>query len=83
MRGDYLVDACVPSKVDAYKKLRIDKGEMRQVPRAIFDFLKLFGVHQNDKLGVRIDRANVRAHTRTFWAITAIALFSIGMKFLE
>lgn len=83
MRGDYLVDARVPSKVDAYKKLGIDKGEMRQVPRAIFDFLKLFGVHQNDELGVCIDRANVRAHTRTFGAITTIAFFSIGMKFLE
>lgn len=83
MRGDYLVDTRVPSKVDAHKKLRIDKGEMRQMPRAIFDFLKLFRMHQNDELGVRIDGANVRAHTRTFRAITAIALFSIGVKFLE
>lgn len=62
MRSDYLVDACVPSKVDAHKKLRIDKGEMRQMPRAIFDFLKLFRMHKNDELGVRIDGANMSTH---------------------
>lgn len=63
MRLYNLVDARIVTKVNAHKKFRIGEGEVRQMPRTIFGFFKLFRMHQNDEFGLDINSTNVFTHT--------------------
>jgi hypothetical protein len=52
------------------------EGEMGEASGAVFCLFKLFGVHQDDKFGLRSDGLNMRTHTRAHWTIAGIAFLS-------
>jgi len=50
-------------KRDIDVKLGVLQGKVGEMPRTVFDFFKLMGVHQDDELGLCLDGLDVFAHT--------------------
>ena len=56
---------------------------MGEMPRAIFGFFELFGVHQNDEFGLCCNGSNVFTHTGAFRSVTSITRCSIAVNCLH